>query len=379
MRRGRIFIYLALIIILGLVAAYVLLQRNAQTPGEVVEQVAEPAPVIEVIEVVVVTQRAPRGTILDETLLTMVEIPKNDAVDGMFFNDMASVVGRRAKFDLDSGIPLTASMLVDSADELSSTGSAAALTIPRGMVAVSIPISRLSSVSYAPQPGDHVSVIVTMMLVDLDNEYQTKLPNEVIQIVGPISSEETNLLTLGMISFDSGTPEKVDTRFMYQGRTELDPLLNELLYVIPPETQRGRLVSQTLLPDVAVLQVGDFPYKQEEKPAVTEGEGVAEPVPEPAPEEVTTTEEKPPDVITLIVTPQDAVSLNYILFSGAELTLALRGSGDDSNIPTESATLQFLLDEYDITLPAKLPYGMEPKIDDLTLPVLLNDFSANPE
>jgi pilus assembly protein CpaB len=377
MRRGRIFIYLALIIILGLVAAYVLLQRNAQTPGDVVEEVVAPTPVVEIIEVVVVTQRAPRGTILDETLLTMVEIPKNDAVDGMFFNDLASVVGRRAKFDLDSGIPLTASMLVDSADELSSTGSAAALTIPRGMVAVSIPISRLSSVSYAPQPGDHVSVIVTMLLVDLDSEYQTRLPNEVIQIVGPISNETTNLLTLGMISFDSGTPEKFDSRYMYQGRTELDPLLNELLYVIPPETQRGRLVSQTLLPDVTVLQIGDFQYEKEEEPVI-EGEGVAEPVPEPAPEEITT-EEQPPDVISLIVTPQDAVSLNYVLFSGAELTLALRGSGDDSSIPTESATLQFLLDEYDITLPAKLPYGMEPKLNDLALPTLLNGLTENPE
>jgi pilus assembly protein CpaB len=268
-------------------------------------------------------------------------------------------------------------MLVDSADELSSTGSAAALTIPRGMVAVSIPISRLSSVSYAPQPGDHVSVIVTMLLVDLDSEYQTRLPNEVIQIVGPISNETTNLLTLGMISFDSGTPEKFDSRYMYQGRTELDPLLNELLYVIPPETQRGRLVSQTLLPNVTVLQIGDFPYKQEEEQPI-EGEGVAEPVPEPAPEEITT-EEIPPDVITLIVTPQEAVSLNYVLFSGAELTLALRGSGDDSDIPTESATLQFLLDEYDITLPAKLPYGMEPKLNDLALPTLLNDLTENPE
>jgi len=380
MRRGRIFIYLALIIILGLVAAYVLFIRNAQKPGEIVEEVAAPAPIIELMKVVVVTQKAPRGTILDETVLALIEIPKNDAVDGMFFNDLPSVVGRRAKFDLDSGIPLTASMLVNDIDELSTTGSPAALNIPSGMVAVSIPISRLSSVSYAPQPGDHVSVIVTMILIDIDSEYQTKLPNEVIQVAGPVSVEGSSTLTLGLISLDSGTPDKTDNRFIYQGRTELDPLLNELVYVIPPEYQRGRLVSQTLLPNVTVLQVGDFPYKTEEEPtAMEEGdEAIAEPVPEPT-EGAPVVEEKPPDVITLIVTPQDAVSLNYLLFSGAELTLALRGLDNEPGGPTESATLQFLLDEYDITLPAKLPYGTEPRVNDLALPKLLNDLVQQAE
>jgi pilus assembly protein CpaB len=286
----------------------------------------------------------------------------------MFFTDMASVVGRRAKFDLDSGIPLTASMLVDSAEALSATGSVAALSIPRGKVAVSIPISRLSSISYAPRPGDHVSVIVTMMFVDVDSEYQTRLPNEVVQVTGPISSEETNLISLGLLKGELVT---------FQGRTELDPLLNELVYVVPAEQQRGRLVSQTLLPDVMVLQVGDFAIEEEAvtTPETTEDQVPTEPQPVPEPEAAPVTPEvkELPDVITLIVNPQDAVTLNYILFSGAELTLALRAADDDSITATESATLQFLLDEYNITMPAKLPYGTEPRVDDLALPVLEND------
>jgi pilus assembly protein CpaB len=159
-----------------------------------------------------------------------------------------------------------------------------------------------------------------------------------------------------------------------QGRTELDPILNELVYVLPSEQQRGRLVSQTLLPDVTVLQVGDFPLEEEEIPQpVAEPEGqFAEPVPEPEPT-AAPVEKKPPDVITLVVSPQDAVTLNYLLYSGAEFTLALRAYGDDSIEATESATLQFLLDEYNITMPAKLPYGMEPRLNDPELPVLNND------
>jgi Flp pilus assembly protein CpaB len=364
MRRGRIFIYLALIIILGLVAAYVLLFRNQQPQTESVSVLPEATPVVENIEVIVVAQNTPRGTMLDETLLTTIEIPKNDAVAGMFFSDMAMVVGRRAKFDLDSGIPLTASMLVDSAEALSSTGSVAALTIPRGKVAVSIPINRLSSVSYAPRPGDHVSVIVSMMFIDIDSEYQTRLPNQVVTVMGPMSTEETNIITLGLLQNET---------IALQGRTELDTILNELIYVLPSEQQRGRLVSQTLLPDVTVLQVGDFPFEEEEIPEpVVEEDQFAEPVPEPEPTPVPV-EAEPPDVITLVVSPQDAVTLNYLLYSGAEFTLALRAYGDDSIEATESATLQFLLDEYNITMPAKLPYGMEPRVNDPELPVLDND------
>ncbi len=374
MRRGRIFIYLAVIIILGLVAVYILYQRGslppAAEPSEVV--VVEVTPMVENVEyidVVVVTQNTPRGKKLDETLLTTIQMPKNDAVSGMFFTDMASVVGRRAKFDLDSGIPLTASMLVDSAEALSTTGSVAALTIPRGKVAISIPISRLSSVSYGPRPGDHVSVIVTMMFVDVDSEYQTRLPNEVIQATGPVASEDVNLLSMGFLQSESG---------ILQGRTELDPLMNELIYVVPSEQQRGRLVSQTLLPNVMVLQVGDFKLEEEEvmTPEVTLPEDEPEepvPAPEPEAEPVVTPVVEPPDVITLIVDPQDAVTLNYLLFSGAELTLVLRAADDDSITTTESATLQFLLDEYNITMPAKLPYGTEPRVDDPELPVLEKD------
>jgi pilus assembly protein CpaB len=369
MRRGRIFIYLALIIILGLVAAYLLFVRNDQTPTEPGAIMPEPTPVVQNLEVVVVAQNTPRGTMLNETLLTTIEIPENDAVSSMFFTDMAMVVGRRAKFDLDSGIPLTASMLVDSAEALSSTGSVAALTIPKGKVAVSIPINRLSSVSYAPRPGDHVSIIVTMMFIDIDSEFQTRLPNRVVSVMGPISTEETSMITLGLIQNET---------IALQGRTELDPILNELVYVVPAEQQRGRLVSQTLLPDVTVLQVGDFPLEEEEEPqAPAPEEQVAEPVPEPQPTPVPV-ETKPPDVITLVVSPQEAVTLNYMLFSGAEFTLALRAYGDDSIEATESATLQFLLDEYNITMPAKLPYGTEPRVNDPELPALENDVQPVP-
>lgn len=367
MRRGRIFFYLAAILILIMVGVYVISQRISQPSGADLAEAPAPTPIIDLVEIVVITQPTPRGTVLYETILGFIELPRDNVIEGMF-TDMALVVGRRAKFDLDSGIPVTAGMLVDAADQLSDTGSLASLSIPRGKVAVSIPISRMSSVSYAPKPGDHVSVIATMLFIDLDSEFQTSLPNNIGGVTGPYVNPETGESFI-TIRVWGGSDAPI------YGRTELDPILNELAYVIPQEAQRARIVSQTVLYDVQVLQIGDFPLVDEDEPAAEEP--VVDPAAQADQAQVAEQQEPepviPPDLITLIVTPQDAVTLNYLLYSGAELNLALRASGDDSITTTEAATLQFMLDVYTIPVPAKLPYGMTPRVDELAPPVLGND------
>lgn len=392
MRRGRIFFYLAFIIILLVVAGFVVWQRffNASpiTPGE--QPIAEATPIIDLVDVIVVTQPIQRGTVIDETVLGVIPIPRDVFIQGMF-SDMASVVDRQAKFDLDAGIPLTASMLVDSAEQLSDIGSLAALSIPRGQVAVSIPIDRLSSVSYAPRPGDHVSVIATMLFVDMDTEFQAELPNQAAGVLSPGPGIVIGSGTGDEIGTEFRSDENVNNitarivgggSFSLAGRTELDPVLNELIYVIPSEAQRARLVSQTLLKDVAVLQIGDFKFPAQEEAEAQQELVAAETAQEqPEGQDTGVVEDagpEPPDVITLVVTPQDAVTLNYLMYSGAELTLALRAAGDDSSISTEAATLQFLLDTYNIPVPAKLPYGMEPSTNELVAPQLENDGAGVP-
>jgi pilus assembly protein CpaB len=129
-----------------------------------------------------------------------------------------------------------------------------------------------------------------------------------------------------------------------------------------------------------VLGIGDFPssgQKLEELPAEEAVPTEAAPTEEPPaePEQAP----KRPDVITLVVTPQDAVTLNYLIYAGAQLTLALRPAGDDSRVQTEAATLDFLLKNYQIPVPAPLPYGFEPRVDDLTPPELPNDVVPTPQ
>jgi Flp pilus assembly protein CpaB len=361
MRRGRIFFYLAFIIILALVAVFVVWQRFLQpantNPSAVVET---PIPKI---DVVIVTQRVPRGAVLEANVLSTIPWQENALIPGMF-QSTDNVVGRQARFDLEAGIPLTSGMLVDNAEQLSTTGSLAALSIPKGMVAVSIPVNRLSAVSYAPQSGDHVNVIVSLSFVDLDTDFQTILPNKTGLVIGPGSTENA-LPNLTAQIQGSESPF---------GKAVQDETLGAPVYNQPSEQQRPRISSQTLLQDAVVLRLGDFTETTPTAVPTPAAPGEAQPTPE-----ATAVVTKQPDVVTLIVTPQDAVTLNYLMYSGAKLTLALRASGDDSRVETEAVTLQFLLDQYNIPVPVKLPYGTQPRVDQLALPTLTNDTVATPQ
>lgn len=355
-RRGRIFIYLAIILVLGVVLVYVLMQRGGLTPSS---QQPTAVPATDVVDIVITTQPISRGVALTEGVLSTISYPRNEMVEGTFFTSVQDVVGKRAKIDLDARVPVTNSMVVGATG-----GSVASFEIPAGMVAISIPIpNRLSSISYAPQPGDHVNVISTLNFVDVDNSFQSILPNRTAVVTAPGVSATGNTLTSGIAGGGDGS---------MLGRAELDQTLGQAVYVVPSEVQRSRIVSQTLLQDAMVLHVGNFPLTDETQ--TTQTGQAAQPTPAPdANGEVTTPTAVAPDVITLVVTPQDAVTLNYLIFSGAKLTLVLRGAGDEQRIQTEAVTLQYLLDQYNIPVPAKLPYATQPRTDDLAFPSLPND------
>jgi pilus assembly protein CpaB len=374
MRLGRLLIVLAIVVILGVVALYAYFNLTApNVEGEGAQGTTD---------IVIVVQPIPRGGIVTAEALGYLAFPTEDTIANMF-TSIDQVVGSRARYDLEPGLPLTTNMVVSSASDLSETGSDTALLIPAGMVAFPVTIDRFSSLAYGLRAGDHVNVIATMLLVDLDADFQSREPNNTGAVIGPGSGvlittegeEQTSseivldplltVLTSQIASGGSTAP---------QGQAEVDPILNQPFYVVPSEAQRPRLVSQTLLQDIVVLHVGNFLYTDEngavvenayepESPGVDSSGQALPPGPKP-----------PPDIITLIVSPQDAVTLNYLLYAGAKLSMALRSSGDDSITNIEAVTLEYLLDTYNIPAPSKLPYGLEPRIDTLNSPTLQLDF-----
>lgn len=348
-RTGFVFILLALLLILILaVAAFLLRDRFFPTVPEQ-SQVSTPVPSGEMVNIVVLAQPVTRGKTLTDAFLQLIPYPKAQLVEGLFFTDTQAVVGKRVRMDLQQGVPLTASLLSDA-----QVGSDRATLIAQGNVAISIPISRLTSVSNGLLPGDRVNILVGMLLTDLDPNFQSRLPN----LLGTITTTTD----------DQGvTTTTITGSTVSQGRVEGEPALNQNFYIMPSESQRARLVSQMIVQDAEVLGVGDFPQPGEVVPVP------GAPTPTPAPRaEGAPAEATRPDIITLIVTPQDAVTLNYLMLAGARLNLVLRAAGDEQRNPTETVTLQFVMDQYNIPYPAKLPYGLEPRIDELVYPDLLN-------
>lgn len=363
-RRGRVLIFVALILILLVALAWAV--TRVLNPFNLINQAqqqpainpAPTAPVVEMTNIVISTQPIQRGREINSDVITTIPFPSDQIVQGAFLTDPEEVVGKRAKVDIEARVPINSNMLVDP----SLKNSPPAFQIPRGQVAISIPVSNLSSVAYGLRSGDHVNVIVTLMMVDLDVDFQSKLPNLTGVVTAPSPGSE------GLPAGKTVTINKTEASV---GRTELDATLGEAVYVIPSEAPRPRLVSQTLIQDAVVLRSGTFPQN------VDELAGAPEQQPTPiAPadqgQQPTTTVVNLPDNITLIVNPQDAVTLNYLIIAGGKLNLVMRAAGDDSRIATEAVTLQFVLDQYNIPNPAKLPYGLEPRLD--TIPATLAPF-----
>ncbi len=111
-----------------------------------------------------------------------------------------------------------------------------------------------------------------------------------------------------------------------------------------------------ILQDVVVLRVGNFALQAPPaEPNATPSPAQAQPAANP-------------DIVTLMVNPQDSISLNYFIYSGAALSMSLRNPNDTSRFAAESATLTSLLTQYNISLPSKLPYAVQPRVDVLTPP-----------
>jgi Flp pilus assembly protein CpaB len=346
MRRGRILIFLVLIVIVGLVVL-ALVYFNLLGGGQPV--VATPAPFKQVYYA---SQNVPQGTTVTREMLGTFSLPPENVAEVMFeVGEEANLVGQTARFTLDQGTLITSSMVGADPGEL--PGPAWAVQVPSGMVAAAIPTNRLATAAYGINDGARVNVIACMLFVDVDPAFQTVLPNFTSVLTGTgFQPEELPVLSVSIASGEDASR---------QGRVELDPTLQQPIYTVPSEPQRPRLVCQMVLQDVVVMNLGNFPLQAPSTdPNVT-----------PSPAQVQ--QESAPDIITLMVSPQDSISLNYFVYSGAVLSMVLRNPNDNSRIDAQSMTLTSLLTQYNISLPSKLPYAQQPRIDALTPPLLPND------
>ncbi len=301
------------------------------------------------VNIVIAVQELPRGIRIPPEALAVRPFPEAAAP----FNavtDIEAVAGRIARTDIFREQPILSNLVVEDfealATNLGRVGSDAAAVLPSNLVAVSMPIDRLTGIAYAVQDGDRVDVIVSMLFVDVDEAFQSIEPNNV---------------TLFQVTEDGG----ITLTEGIEGRPDTSSL--GTVIVGPREEQRPRLATQRTIQDALVVHVGEFP---------ADGRFIGiPPTPTPVPEEIEEEDaEGPPpptpvpprpDIITLGVTPQEAVLLVWAIESRLPLTLALRAATDTSRVPTESVTLTYFLDEYRITLPQRRDFALTPANDSI--------------
>lgn len=325
--------------------------NNQQQPEEVLPT---PTP-IELVNIVIAVQELPRGFRIPANAVAVRPWPAESAPFNGITN-IEDVVDKIARTDIFREQPILSNMLVDDfenlANDLGRVGSDAAAVLPNTLVAVAMPVDRLTSVAYAVQDGDRVDVIVSMLFVDVDEAFQTISPNSIVLFE---RTEEGIELSEAI----PGRPSQIS----------LGPAI-----IQPSERQRPRLLTQRTIQDALVVHVGEFPLDgrfiglpptptplpvaeqpPEEEVVIEENNPDATPLPTATPER--------PDIVTLGVTPQDAVLLVWAVEARLPLTLALRSATDTNRVATEPVTLDFFMSEYNIVgPPQKREYTIEPAL-----------------
>jgi len=402
MQRGRFLILIG--ILLAVIAAGLLLllgrdTKEGEEPSEGVgdDGVAEvtavpPTPTPVPNPVVVAKQRIPRGTLLVTDTIGLSEwVSVESWAQGWItqdaFRSIDQVEGKITRSDIPRGTILTADMLTDQAGDLVSTGSDAALLIPPGQVAMAIPVDHISSVGWALRRGDHVDVLVSFLMTELDEEFQSALPNQ----ASPI----------GIIPEDQVPVQGA------LGRFEQDPF-GQPINVVPSEVpQRPRLVSQITVRDAQVLNGGPWlPWGELLRATAELGIPTATATPEggeegqevdgasapfgagaggeaqesATPQETIITSEAQilldlletyermaREPLLLVVSPQDALVLKWGEEAGGAMHIVLR-SYEDAGVrlpDTEPVTLQYMRERFNFSLPLGLDFGIDPAVREL--------------
>ncbi|GIK30304.1 MAG: Flp pilus assembly protein CpaB [Chloroflexi bacterium] len=388
MSRRIIFVLALLIVAGGAIAAFVISRQNqtvtpqvtvgpgtptvvAQQPGSTPQATITPMPTpLPTIDIVVAVQKINRGQVITADVVGYRTWPEPYAPLSAI-TDIELVIGAISRYDIERESPVKTSDLTDNLADLGATGSDAAAVIPAGSRMVALPMDRLTSAAYALQPGDRVDIITSLLFVDIDEEFQSALPND-IRIIS-VEAVENGGVRYNVLAPVDGRTDSLPVPLGNVGISQL-PVI-----IAPSEDPRPRLVTQMTIQDALVVNVGDFPRNGRLFRASSASAPEAAPTPAPAPVGGTNATPTPlpprPDIVAIAVSPQEAVVLAYYVEAKIPITFALRPANETGIASVRQVDLDYIMDQYRIVLPRKLPYSIEPAIRSIRQLVASNTIS----
>ena len=325
-----------------------------------------PTPVVQLEDVVVALGNIPVGERIRADLVTVEQRPNTNVavVAGVTFSDKEAVVGQIAKTAISRGQEVLRPMIALNPSDIAAMGSDLSLYVDQGKVAVAFPIDAFSGVAYSMRPGDLVDAFMSLTMVDLDEEFQTDLPNV---------AERVN-----ESAFSQGQA------FLFpptaQGRLELIPNLNPVALIGPGTGKEPvpRRVTQLTMQQMEVIWVGTWrdpslgmeqewgaeAYNTTDVQAIAEQEGARALAGIPS----LLRPETQPDLVILSLTSQDALALKWALEAGINIDLVLRAQGDSTVFATTSVSLPQIFEQGVIVAPQPANVGLQPQIDQVPTP-----------
>lgn len=375
MSRRVIFLVALLIVAGGAILALVLSQQSnnrpvvvvtseggtivAQDPSGTPQATVTPFPTpLPTIDIVVAVQKINRGQIIQANDIGYATWPESFAPLSAIL-DAELVIGSIARFDIERESPIKTSDITDNLADISPFGSDAGAILPPGTRMVAVPIDRITSVAYALQPGDRVDMIVSLLYVGIDEEFQSRLPNGIRLI--SVESDENGGLSLNIEEAVPGRTDSIPVALGMLG------VVNLPVIIAPVEDQRPRLATQMTIQDALVINVGDFPrngrlFTRASSAAAPVADVTAEPTPQGQAAATPTPLPPRPDIVAIAVSPQEAVVLSYFIEARVPITFALRPANETGIASVRQVDLDYIMEQYRIQLPRTLPYGIEPAI-----------------
>ncbi|NJN53593.1 MAG: hypothetical protein HC804_01865 [Anaerolineae bacterium] len=257
--------------------------------------------------------------------------------------------------DIFQGQTLTRDKLAGDITEIVTSEYGPSSLIPPGFVAQAVPLSTfrldpggaIASVGYGVSEGDYVDILLLFDMRQIDEEFQTLLPNDLALFV-TVEVEDTN-----------------EKRFL-----EIDPYGNfeelptgDTVHIRPREFQRPYIVG-VVIQNAKVIQVGKYelPVSAASQIATPTPTALPEGAPTPtpgAPSSFPTSTPTPPEVLVVALQPQQQLLLRYALEVGADVDFALRGINDGQLYPVENVDLNFLLQRFNIEIPPDFGYTLD--------------------
>ena len=336
-------------------------------PTEVPVVTVAPEEVVEFVEVVISNNTIPRGFQLTENELET-EIRLIDQVSPNMITNIEDAIGLYTRKGIFQGETLTYEALASNLREIGQEDFGPSSLIPPGFVAMSVPYDRVSGVGGGIEAGDSVDILISFLLIPVDEEFQTPLHNSAVLYVNEeieVEGEDGEITT-----------QTVRIPFLIepQGRYE-ELATGDLANVAPSETQaRGQHVA-FVIQNAAVIEVGQWippvpPLLPTPTLSPEQEEELAETGQSPEDLQVTLSDLanevndtisslKDPlqaDSILIALPPQQQITLKYALETNSSIDFALRGEGDGQLYATENVSLEYVLDRFNIEIPPNFTY-----------------------